>query len=100
MEGDSKRLYNDFMTKKRKERELEKEWITNTMRQTSLKFSPTLLDEEMTEEVLDRVHSIIEQPRSMSPQPKMSSLEIINEREEPLSKIECEVRIIARTRVG
>ena len=44
MEGDSKRLYNDFMNKKRKERELEKDRITNTMRQTSLKFSPTLLD--------------------------------------------------------
>ena len=44
MEGDSKRLYNEFMTKKRKEREAERERITNSMRETSLKFSPSLLD--------------------------------------------------------
>ncbi len=44
MEGDTKRLYNEFMTKKRKERELERERITETMRQTSLKFSPSFLN--------------------------------------------------------
>lgn len=49
----------------------------------------------MTEEVLDRVHSIIDQPRSVSPKPKASTMEIINEQEEPMSKSEDNIRIIA-----
>ena len=54
----------------------------------------------MTEEVLDRVHSIIDQPRSVSPKPKASTMEIINEQEEPMSKSEDNIRIIAWTWAG